>query len=102
MIRRPPRSTLFPYTTLFRSGGVGRAGIVGGDHVEGQGDRLAGAQEVEVLALAIVPAGLSSGEHTPELPPHRDLECPPPLGKNVVVGLRNRYGVVAVEIGTAQ
>src|SRR3712207_8408942 len=22
MIRRPPRSTLFPYTTLFRSGGV--------------------------------------------------------------------------------
>src|SRR3712207_7331270 len=25
MIRRPPRSTLFPYTTLFRSGGEGRA-----------------------------------------------------------------------------
>src|SRR3712207_7662334 len=24
MIRRPPRSTLFPYTTLFRSGGLGR------------------------------------------------------------------------------
>src|SRR5437762_8093322 len=24
MIRRPPRSTLFPYTTLFRSGNVGR------------------------------------------------------------------------------
>src|SRR2546426_6296562 len=32
MIRRPPRSTLFPYTTLFRSGGFtpfgGRSGIV--------------------------------------------------------------------------
>src|SRR3712207_7143889 len=26
MIRRPPRSTLFPYTTLFRSLGRGRAG----------------------------------------------------------------------------
>src|SRR3989442_7429170 len=26
MIRRPPRSTLFPYTTLFRSGLRGRAG----------------------------------------------------------------------------
>src|SRR2546425_11152712 len=26
MIRRPPRSTLFPYTTLFRSGGGGRSG----------------------------------------------------------------------------
>src|SRR3712207_5013410 len=27
MIRRPPRSTLFPYTTLFRSGGAGQKGI---------------------------------------------------------------------------
>src|SRR3712207_8895401 len=26
MIRRPPRSTLFPYTTLFRSGAGGRGG----------------------------------------------------------------------------
>src|SRR3712207_7093593 len=26
MIRRPPRSTLFPYTTLFRSGGSGGSG----------------------------------------------------------------------------
>src|SRR5437588_5035965 len=26
MIRRPPRSTLFPYTTLFRSNGCGRPG----------------------------------------------------------------------------
>src|SRR3712207_8211121 len=31
MIRRPPRSTLFPYTTLFRSQGVrGAAGAAGG------------------------------------------------------------------------
>src|SRR5438876_4590591 len=28
MIRRPPRSTLFPYTTLFRS--IPRAGVIGG------------------------------------------------------------------------
>src|SRR5258708_23911583 len=27
MIRRPPRSTLFPYTTLFRSGGLGNAAL---------------------------------------------------------------------------
>src|SRR6266496_6397307 len=27
MIRRPPRSTLFPYTTLFRSQAGGRAGL---------------------------------------------------------------------------
>src|SRR3712207_8629163 len=33
MIRRPPRSTLFPYTTLFRSGvrGVGGESQPGGD-----------------------------------------------------------------------
>src|SRR5256885_16978965 len=32
MIRRPPRSTLFPYTTLFRSlGAVERGGRAGGD-----------------------------------------------------------------------
>src|SRR3712207_7001373 len=36
MIRRPPRSTLFPYTTLFRSGGDG--------HDEGE---LGGAQDLE-------------------------------------------------------
>src|SRR3712207_7447016 len=42
MIRRPPRSTLFPYTTLFRSGRgerlvllVERAGLVVGDRVVG-------------------------------------------------------------------
>src|SRR5438874_8895006 len=28
MVRRPPRSTLFPYTTLFRSGQIARADVV--------------------------------------------------------------------------
>src|SRR5438105_12916381 len=31
MIRRPPRSTLFPYTTLFRSRGVGRGDGAGAE-----------------------------------------------------------------------
>src|SRR5438034_10739009 len=31
MIRRPPRSTLFPYTTLFRSGNPNSRGLEGGD-----------------------------------------------------------------------
>src|SRR3712207_8221214 len=44
MIRRPPRSTLFPYTTLFRSGYLGgRAGLsafaVGGGHGPDAGNR---------------------------------------------------------------
>src|SRR2546429_6790102 len=32
MIRRPPRSTLFPYTTLFRSNGVGGRGKTSHHH----------------------------------------------------------------------
>src|SRR5436305_3353056 len=43
MIRRPPRSTLFPYTTLFRSLDVG----TGGDHINRHGD----AREVAVAEL---------------------------------------------------
>src|SRR2546427_10923756 len=48
MIRRPPRSTLFPYTTLFRSGGVlaaprhGRiaVGVVDRGRTRGQGPEV--------------------------------------------------------------
>src|SRR5690349_22217439 len=40
MIRRPPRSTLFPYTTLFRSGepGAEEAGRLDGDRVADRAD----------------------------------------------------------------
>src|SRR5947208_10267654 len=41
MIRRPPRSTLFPYTTLFRS----RIGGVIPDHAHRARRRLTGARE---------------------------------------------------------
>src|SRR3712207_8694782 len=42
MIRRPPRATLFPYTTLFRSPGATRAGIGFAAH---DGDRYLGFGE---------------------------------------------------------
>src|SRR3712207_7336066 len=44
MIRRPPRSTLFPYTTLFRSRRVEhglRSGVVVNDHPVGERDAVA-------------------------------------------------------------
>src|SRR3989442_2976774 len=45
MIRRPPRSTLFPYTTLFRSLLDRRGRLQAGDHEEAdRGDRQDGAQ----------------------------------------------------------
>src|SRR5947209_15201254 len=42
MLRRPPRSTLFPYTTLFRSGVYGRVG----HSFDGRGLRTAEEKEV--------------------------------------------------------
>src|SRR5258708_10491117 len=36
MIRRPPRSTLFPYTTLFRSDHVAQGGIAGQGQLHGK------------------------------------------------------------------
>src|SRR3712207_6853894 len=59
MIRRPPRSTLFPYTTLFRSeeashrvpvGHLAHAVAVGGHHRGAAGHRL-GEHQAEGLAL---------------------------------------------------
>src|SRR5690348_17917736 len=38
MIRRPPRSTLFPYTTLFRSADAHAGAVDGHDAAEGHGD----------------------------------------------------------------
>src|SRR3712207_7230136 len=49
MIRRPPRSTLFPYTTLFRS----RAGLRGVDQRAGViGDIIVGVDDAPVRRLA--------------------------------------------------
>src|SRR3712207_6960790 len=56
MIRRPPRSTLFPYTTLFRSGPLDHqprpylARVLGVDHpVEGGGDQHVHVQLEQLL-----------------------------------------------------
>src|SRR5438034_11750385 len=45
MIRRPPRSTLFPYTTLFRSQDEARSGIAGARR-----HRIAAAQHRQLAA----------------------------------------------------
>src|SRR2546427_7383513 len=51
MIRRPPRSTLFPYTTLFRSVNVDLLRVVDPDrrHVRPPRPRLPGDREAEAL-----------------------------------------------------
>src|SRR2546427_9468184 len=60
MIRRPPRSTLFPYTTLFRS-------WIGFGHSENAGENLLGN-----LWFII---DLRSEEHTSELQSQSNLVC---------------------------
>src|SRR5258708_26790136 len=82
MIRRPPRSTLFPYTTLFRSrlGGIVAdahaaqcdIAVVGG--VVGPGDRRAGKNRSE--------------EHTSELQSPDHLVCRLLLEKKEGGGVR--------------
>src|SRR3712207_7706470 len=69
MIRRPPRSTLFPYTTLFRSA-QGRAGPGGEDPPRGQ--RRA---EDRPVAEARPVGGRRSEEHTSELQSRQYLVC---------------------------
>src|SRR5690349_23762533 len=87
MIRRPPRSTLFPYTTLFRSGAErgdpGRV-VEGGEDEEA--DEPDGEEELDgpPVELPLAPeqaaedeggAGVRSEEHTSELQSRRDLVC---------------------------
>src|SRR5256885_11657467 len=60
MIRRPPRSTLFPYTTLFRSHRGGRSGAVGR---EGKGDGTAGLCAAGRAGTGAAPAVCDGKRH---------------------------------------
>src|SRR2546422_8225335 len=86
MIRRPPRSTLFPYTTLFRSGVVSRAYLL---HMNvncgcfATPEPLTGmtvARDGALVALAVLMTIFAfmearSEEHTSELQSRLHLVC---------------------------
>src|SRR5438477_3655580 len=75
MLRRPPRSTLFPYTTLFRSGGGQRRDIAARDQTRGSGARPgAGQARLDHPACEVRVRGRSE-EHTSELQSHVNLVC---------------------------
>src|SRR5438034_8730292 len=67
MIRRPPRSTLFPYTTLFRS----RCGI----SFNSSRSYRRKALRVRIFYGSWILRRLRSEEHTSELQSHSDLVC---------------------------
>src|SRR3712207_8716571 len=84
MIRRPPRSTLFPYTTLFRSvgprgpragalSGRARAGGVLVYHIERRG--IMYGQKRAMSDGALLGRGRRSEEHTSELQSRQYLVC---------------------------
>src|SRR3712207_6967360 len=83
MIRRPPRSTLFPYTTLFRSRSSGSSGApgrpVGRGSANPSGGRRPSAREGHAsAALACQTSGAGgsrSEEHTSELQSRQYLVC---------------------------
>src|SRR5438105_11224613 len=88
MIRRPPRSTLFPYTTLFRS------------HVPPSGQRGDdGGAPHRRAALRPGPRSRSE-EHTSELQPRVDLVCRLLLEKKkkdiILLGLSSEKRTFAV------
>src|SRR5258706_2576562 len=76
MIRRPPRSTLFPYTTLFRSDGwlrdpIGNVTTISDGTTVVQGVNV---QDIVLDGLTIVSANRSE-EHTSELQSLTNLVC---------------------------
>src|SRR5256885_9463531 len=80
MIRRPPRSTLFPYTTLFRSNpGAARSRAGGSEHAASDRDRRSRYRHPE---LRTIPGSderrkrsRRSEEHTSELQSPCNLVC---------------------------
>src|SRR5688572_32729369 len=70
MIRRPPRSTLFPYTTLFRSGAHVKD-VAGKDALDDRAELRFARERVDLPAHD----GQRSEEHTSELQSQSNLVC---------------------------
>src|SRR2546422_4233703 len=91
MIRRPPRSTLFPYTTLFRSG----AGLAMLLYTRGRVDALVVMYSINVfLTFSLTQIAMirywRSEEHTSELQSRLHLVCRLLLEKKKKKQIRRR------------
>src|SRR3712207_7183492 len=83
MIRRPPRSTLFPYTTLFRSRGGDFAVAFQNEYLVGWRDGMVAVTSPDLICLLDAVAGEAVGtealrrseEHTSELQSRQYLVC---------------------------
>src|SRR3712207_7050033 len=95
MMRRPPRSTLFPYTTLFRSCGEVAAGLHGANRLGGNSlsdllvfGKRAGEHAARFAATSgktrVRETDARSEEHTSELQSRQYLVCRLLLAKNAI------------------
>src|SRR2546429_6537542 len=81
MIRRPPRSTLFPYTTLFRSQiparvtSINAGEAIANVELAAIGVRLVASITVEAVRQLGLAEGTRSEEHTSELQSRLHLVC---------------------------
>src|SRR3712207_8142227 len=100
MIRRPPRSTLFPYTTLFRSQGTGE--LAGVENVRDCVRRQRGTRRVADGTERVcrdrtrkVACGTEerSEEHTSELQSRQYLVCRLLLEKKKKTGSKTKIGL---------
>src|SRR5690349_22896713 len=87
MIRRPPRSTLFPYTTLFRSPSTTNGGESPATCTTPWARRSRPQSWRSRAAAPIPSSGSRSEEHTSELQSRRDLVCRLLLEKKKKQGL---------------
>src|SRR5438034_7382362 len=101
MIRRPPRSTLFPYTTLFRSGCPNSCGQhwIADIGIEGKKVKVDGALVDAYYFCVGGGLGRRSEEHTSELQSHSDLVCRLLLEKKKAISdIEGRVGLDRREV----
>src|SRR2546425_7336283 len=98
MIRRPPRSTLFPYTTLFRSlpdlAHDASGHVVAGEQLGRPARVLVALRVAESLFFAV--GGLRSEEHTSELQSLAYLVC------RLLLEKKNNRAYCCSEVGADQ
>src|SRR2546429_5330352 len=90
MIRRPPRSTLFPYTTLFRS----RPPVLRED--ETRGDEM--ADRPDRLPRKGVPRVLLVVSHQRDRPGPGNLRCPPRREDRKSTRLNSSHGYISYAV----
>src|SRR5436190_14095278 len=91
MVGHPPGSTLFPYTTLFRSVAV-RTVVVERGRVAEAAVAVQGQSAVRGAAHQYCSQRIRSEEHTSELQSHSDLVCRLLLGNEITVVCHRRAG----------